>query len=346
MSRDTMRAIVWHGPGQLAYEKVRVPTPGPHEALIEVRYNGLCTTDYEIIAGNVDGAVPPMIVGHEPLGVVVAVGDQVAELGVGQRVVLDTMLGCGLCPACRMGHTELCCDSQEIGFSAPGTWSDFAAVPAANLHAVPDTIGDVEATLIEALTCQMGGISALNVAMGESVAIIGSGLAALLFVQLARLRGTSYVAVAMRDYPPRIALAREFGADQIVVDDPVEALISSGSMRRGGGFDNVIDAVGSPQTVLDAIRLARRGGRVLLYGLHSVTVDGFRLADCIFHNLTLYGRTSAPWMWGSAIDLVGRGDIQLSPLVSEVVRFEEVAGIFQAPRPHGGPIKRVIRIRG
>jgi L-iditol 2-dehydrogenase len=343
---QTMRSIVWQGPGQVTMQQREVPRPGPGQVLIEVMVNGLCSTDYPIVEGQVAGSWPGMVLGHEPVGPIVALGEGVTNLAVGQRIVLDTMLACGVCRFCRQGHTELCAHSDEIGFTVDGNWTDYAALPAANLHALPESIGDLEGTMLEALTCQMGAIEALDVRFGETAAIIGSGLAALTFIQLLRLKGARHIAIAMRNYPERAALAAEFGADEIVVDADERALRDNSQVQADEGFDVTIDAVGTQQAALTALRLARRGGRVLLYGLRKAVIDEFPLGETIFRNLTLLGRTSAPWMWKPAMDLVARGAIRLRPMIGEVVELEDVPALLIQKTRHGGPLKRIIRIRG
>ncbi len=343
---QTMRSIVWQGPGQVAMQQREVPRPGPGQVLVEVLVNGLCSTDYPIVEGQVAGSWPGMVLGHEPVGRVVGLGEEVTDLTVGQRVVLDTMLACGMCRFCRQGHTELCAHSDEIGFTVDGNWTDYAALPAANLHVLSESIGDLEGTMLEALTCQMGAIEALDVRFGETAAIVGSGLAALTFIQLLRLKGAGHVAIAMRNYPDRAALAKEFGADEIVTDGDGATLRSNPQVQADQGFDVAIDAVGTQQAALAALGLARRGGRVLLYGLRKAVIDEFPLGETIFRNLTLLGRTSAPWMWQPAMDLVARGAIRLSPMIGEVVELEDVPALLNQKTRHGGPLKRIIRIRG
>ena len=178
------------------------------------------------------------------------------------------------------------------------------------------------------------------------MAIIGSGLAALTFIQLLRLKGAGFVGIAMRDYPDRAALARQFGADQIVLSGEAGRFRESAQVQADEGFDVTIDAVGTQETTLTALSLARRGGRGLLYGLRRAVIDHFPLGDTIFRNLTLYGRTSAPWMWKPAIDLVARGAVQLGSMVGEVIALEGVPELLNSDRERGGPLKRVIRIRG
>ena len=275
-----MRAIVWHGPGRVALERREVPSPGPGQVLVKVLFNGLCSTDYPIVEGQVAGSWPGMVLGHEPVGVVVALGEGVVRPGVGDRVVLDTMIACGSCRFCRQGHTELCAHSDEIGFTLDGNWSDYATLPAANLHVLRDDIGD------------LGG---------------------------RRIADSAGAVHTMRSAP---------------------------QVRADEGFDVVIDAVGTQETTLAALSLARRGGRVLLYGLRSAVIDRFPLGQAIFRNLTLLGRTSAPWMWGPAMDLVARGAVRLRPMIGEVIALEDVPALLIGQRGHGGPLKRIVRVAG
>jgi threonine dehydrogenase-like Zn-dependent dehydrogenase len=284
-----------------------------------------------------------MALGHEPVAVVTATGEGVTNVKPGDRVVLDTMLACGRCRFCLDGHSELCTHSNEIGFSVDGNYGDRAILPAANLHLLPPTVDDLQGTMIEALTCQLGAVEALNVGFGESAAIIGSGLAALTFVQLLRNKGAGWVGMNMRSYPERVRLAQEFGADEVVVGEAA-ALRKRAVIQSSDGYDIVIDAVGTEPAALTALSLARRGGKVLLYGLSSAVINNFPLGEMIFHNLTLFGKTSAPKMWEPAISLMGRGAVRLQAMIGEVVAIEDLPRLLTT-KESGGPIKRVVRTR-
>ena len=342
----TMRCIIWDGPGKASLQSRAVPSPETGQVLVEVLYNGICSTDYPIVAGEVAGSWPGMVIGHELVGSVAALGAGVSMVKPGDRVALDTMLACGKCRFCLDGHTEWCTHSDEIGFSVDGNYSDYAVIPEGNLHVLPDAIGSLEGTMLEALTCQLGAVDALNVGFGESAVILGSGLAALTFAQLLRLKGAGHLAVSMRPYADRVEMARKFGADQVITDGDLDKLGSEAYIRESDGFDIVIDAVGTQETALMALSLARRGGKVLLYGLSSGFINGFPLGMTIFRNLTMYGRTSAPKMWQSAIELAARKAVHLQEMIGGVVELEDVPGLLMASHHGGGPLKQVARIRG
>jgi L-iditol 2-dehydrogenase len=344
---ESMRCIIWQAPGRVELCRRPIPAPGEGEALVEILTNGICASDFPIVQGKVDGSIPGMVLGHEPVGRVLALGRGAARLQPGQRVALDTMLACRVCRFCKEGHPEWCTASREIGFTADGCYSDFAVFPEENLHVLPDEIDDIEGTMIEALTCQLGGVDALNIAFGDSVAILGSGLAALTFIQLARLKGAGSIAILMRSYySERAALAREFGADQIVTGGGPAEMRLAPKVQAEDGFDVVIDAVGSQETTLWAIDLARRGGKVLPYGLAQNTIDQFPLGPMIFRNLTVYGRTSAPHAWEPAIELLKRRQLRLGAMAGEVIALEEVPAVLMGQRRGPKPLKRVARVRG
>ena len=343
-SGETMRAIIWEGAGRVSLQRRLVPQSGPHQALVEIITNGLCSSDYPIVEGQVEGSLPGMILGHEPVGRVIALGEGTTFPALGQRVALDTMIACGKCRFCKEGHPELCMASTEIGFSSDGCFSDYAVFPAENLHLLPDNISDLEGTLIEALTCQLGAVDALDIKFGESVAIIGSGLAALTFVQLARLKGAGKIGVSMKNLPERAKLAEKLGADLVVTAGP-QGLRDLPQARADDGYDVTIDAIGVQDTALAALELARRGGKVLLYGLANAFIDHFPVGMVIFRNLTLYGRTSAPRMWEPAIDLLNRRALQLEQFVGAVVTLEEVPDLLMNRTRHPRMLKRVVHLQ-
>ena len=131
----TMQCVVWQGRGKVEIEERPVPEPGLGEVLVKILTNGICSSDFPIVQGKVEGSFPGMVLGHEPVGRVVSTN--AGRLVVGQRVALDTMLACGKCRFCHEGHPEWCVDSKEIGFSVDGCYSAYAVFPEANLHILP-----------------------------------------------------------------------------------------------------------------------------------------------------------------------------------------------------------------
>lgn len=342
----TMRALVWKGGAGVELGRVAVPEAGPGQALVKLYYAGICATDTEIITGHIAASHPPQILGHEIFGRIAKIGPgSITAFEVGQRVVIDTVVPCNNCPFCLSGKPEFCAVYREIGINLDGGWADYVLAPLSSLHHVPDAISDEEAALIEPLVCPFGAVDTANIRMGDTVLILGTGPAGLIFTQLARLRGAALVACTGRQ-PERAGLAREFGADLVVTDAEIDELLQHPLISPFQGFDVIIDAVGSAETVKQAIRMAHAGSKIVWYGLKSASVDGFPTHEVIFKNLTIIGKTNTPGVWDRTINLVASGRLALRPLLQDIRTLEEIPALLDPagePGPEPQPIKRVIR---
>jgi 2-desacetyl-2-hydroxyethyl bacteriochlorophyllide A dehydrogenase len=310
-----MQAAVLHRPGQISVERIPAPTPGPGEVLVAVEHCGVCGTDIHIAAGRFSVPTLPLVLGHEFAGTVAGVGRDVFDLSTGERVAVDVIVPCGRCRTCRHQRPHLCTEARELGIHVPGGLAEFVAVPRGNVHRLPNRISLREAALIEPLACAIHGQDRISVGLGDRVVVIGGGAQGLLHALLARLRGAAHVVVSARNRHRR-ARAMDLGAD-VVVDageDPV------GEIRAGlggCGADVVIEAAGTAAAHEHAVRVVRRGGRLLVYG---AAPRGLRLPLTAFEvfeqELTIvgsYGGTGDTWP--RAIELVAAGRVQLGALV-------------------------------
>jgi threonine dehydrogenase-like Zn-dependent dehydrogenase len=318
----------WEWRGGLGVDRCERPAPRPasHEVLLRPTANGVCATDLELVRGRLPDSRPPLVPGHEIVARVVA--GAAGTLVEGTRVVVDTMVGCGRCAACRRGETQLCRAGTELGLTRDGGWRELLTVPAANCHRLPDGLADRTAVLVEPLSCQLGALrGSPPQARGDRVLVIGSGVAALLFAQLAPVEGAAGVTLVVDD-EDRAELARRLGASEV--------LVAPGRPPTDSEFAIAIDAVGSAETLALAVDAVRPGGHVTLYGLGAGRPE-IPLHACIFKNLTLSGHTSAPWLWEEAIELAATGAIQLDPLITDAVEFDDVGG-FLAGELGGNPL--------
>jgi threonine dehydrogenase-like Zn-dependent dehydrogenase len=200
------------------------------------------------------------------------------------------------------------------------------AVPIRNCHEIPPSISAETATLIEPLSCELGAVRSCQIGPADHVLVVGSGVAALLFVQLARLEGPRKVVSAVnRDL--HVPLAQRLGADEVLVNPGLDEVTAR--------YSTSIDAVGSDASLALAVRALAPGGHLVLYGLRDRTPT-FPLHEAIFKNITVSAHTSAPWLWRDAISLVETGDVALEPLVSDVVPFEGIGRCMSASLL-GGP---------
>jgi alcohol dehydrogenase len=270
-----MLALVYHGPGQKAWEEVPDPEiTDEGDVIVRVHATTICGTDLHILNGDVPEVRPGRILGHEAVGTVVEVGDNVHRLCPGDRVLVSCISACGTCQFCREGRYGQCLEGGGwvLGHTIDGTQAEYVRVPYADTstYRIPDGVSD-EAILMLADILPTGyevGVLAGGVRPGDVVAVVGAGPVGLAAITTARLFSPSrIIAVDLSD--ARLAKAKEFGADVTVNDsreDPV-AVIKDLTGRLGA--DVAIEAVGAPETFELAVRLARPGGRIANIGVHG-----------------------------------------------------------------------------
>ena len=265
-----MRAVSFDAFGRLPHlVDLPVPEPEPGGVVIQVAATGLCRSDWHGWQGHDPDIVSfPHVPGHEFAGTVHAVGTGVERVRVGQRVVVPFVCGCGHCGVCRTGSAHVCPDQWQPGFSGPGSFAEYVAVPAADFNVVelPDEVGfDVAAGLgCRFATAYRGVVDVGRVHPGDTVAVFGCGGVGLAAVMVAASRGAHVVAVDVSD--GALALARAAGAARTVSSvevDPVEAIRAD----FPEGVTITIDALGSPATASAAVRSLRVHGRHVQIGL-------------------------------------------------------------------------------
>jgi threonine dehydrogenase-like Zn-dependent dehydrogenase len=275
-----MRAIVWQGPERMAVEEQpEPPDPGPGELILRPEAVGICGSEIEGYLGRMGNRTPPLVMGHEFAGVVVAAGAGAEELD-GARVTVNPLSGCGHCRLCRAGHANLCADRVLIGIHAPGAFAELVRVPAADARVLPDGASFRTGALVEPLA---NGVHAVRLGLArEPVAravVLGGGTIGLVTLQAALLSGIEHVAL-LEPQAQRRERAASLGAHATHGSES-EAL-------AGEPADLVLDAVGAQATRALATRLVRPAGQVVYVGLAADdTTLGFH--DVVRSQLTLQG---------------------------------------------------------
>jgi L-iditol 2-dehydrogenase len=295
--------------------------PGPGEVAIDVAAAGVCGTDLHIWLGEYE-SVPPVTMGHEVAGRVAALGDGVDPGWLGARVAVETFYStCGRCAYCRAGRLSVCEQRRSIGTHVDGGFAPRLVLPAANLHRVPDALGDAAAALSEPLACVCNSLlDPSAVQPGDDVLVIGPGAIGLLAAQVARACGGTVTVRGTERDGARLALARELG------------FATSGSVSA----DVVVECSGSGAGIADGLRAARRRGRLVQMGLRGADVTVPFDLIC-FHELTVTaGFASNPASWRRAMALLAAGTVDLAPLVTEVVPLADWRRAFEASRAGAG----------
>lgn len=339
-----MKGIVWTGTHTVELQELEKPVPGRDEVLIRVVSAGVCVTDLHIIEGLFKYCEPPAILGHEIAGIVEETGTEVTSFKQGDRVVVETMVNCGECYHCRTGNKNLCDRGGDIGYPPyQGGYAQYIRVPARCLYRIPDTVSFDEAAIVEAVMCPIGAIYRLGMRFGETVLIQGAGVAGLAFVQGAKLYNAGKIIITDNNRS-RLEQALKFGAD-VAVDPSKEDLgVKVMSETENQGADISIDAVGAAVTVDNAVALARKNGRIILYGIpqHDASI-GFPVTEIILKQLSVHGASGNPHVWEPLLQMTAKGLVNLKDMVTHVLpmtRFDEALRLVRE-RPDG-MIKAVI----
>ena len=309
---------------------MRDPAPPAGGVVVRVGATGLCRSDWHAWAGHDDLAYPH-VPGHELAGEVVAVGAGVLSWGVGDRVTVPFVCGCGRCTWCRDGDAQVCPDQQQPGFTHWGSYAELVALHAAdtNLVAVPDGVDDVTAA---SLGCRFAtAFRALTgrtaVREGEWVSVVGAGGVGLSSVMIAAALGARVVAVDR--HPEALEVARQLGAEHTVLAETGVDVPAAVTDLTGGGAHVSVDAVGSEQTVTDAVLGLRRRGRHVQVGLLPHDLTPVPLARAIAWELDLLGSHGmAASDYPPMLAMVSDGRLRPDLLVGRTVDLDEAAALL------------------
>lgn len=312
-----MKAMVLSEYKRLDVVDMPEPQAGPGEVVIRVAACGICGSDVHGFDGSTGRRIPPIVMGHEAAGTVAAVGEGVTRYQPGDRVTFDSTVYCGECVYCRRGEVNLCNRREVIGvscgdFRRAGAFAEYIAVPERILYPLPDGMPFAEAAMLEAVSVALHGVRVSGLKGGETALVIGAGMIGLLTMQAAQVAGCSRILIADVD-ATRLELARKLGAEETLQLSGAE--LSREVVRRTGGVDVVLEAVGRDETVTAAIESARKGGTVTLIGNVTPRVT-LPLQVVVSRELRLQGSAASSGEYGDAIELVASGRIRVRELIT------------------------------
>jgi alcohol dehydrogenase len=321
-----MKALVYHGPGQKAWEEAPDPELiDPTDAIVQVDTTTICGTDLHILKGDVPAVTDGRILGHEGVGTITEVGQAVGKLAVGDRVIISCITSCGSCSYCHQQLPAHCLDDEGtsgigwiLGHLINGTQAQYVRVPFAesSLHKLPEGVSDEAAlTLSDILPTGFEiGVRNGRVKPGDVVAVIGAGPVGLAAMMTAGLYGASrIIAIDLDDN--RVEQAKGFGATDAVNSGGAGWQDAVLAMTDGLGVDVAIEAVGVPATFEMATELIRPGGTVANVGVHGKSVE-LKLQDLWIKDIAittgLVSATTTPML----LKLVAQGKLPPEKFVS------------------------------
>lgn len=332
----TMRAAVFHRPGQLALEGREVYDIAEDEILIQPRAASICGTDLRIYKGG-HFKIPEgssRVLGHELAGVIVKVGRLVPGYFEGMRVSLTPNIGCGECVMCRQGYNNMCPEYTVFGISVDGGFQEYMRVPSIairghNVFQLPGELSFPEAAVVEPLSCCYNGLRALDVTPEDTVLIIGAGPIGAFFVQLARTWGARKVMVVDRR-PSRLTEIERFGPDVTIDSSKLDLLAEVRRITQGRGVDVVVTATSSPEVQPLAVQLLAPHGRVNFFGgLKQGTRVEIETNVIHYKGLRVVGTTgSSNEDYFRSLRLVADGRIDVKAIVSHTFALTDIQQAF------------------
>ncbi len=351
-----MKAMVLTEPGKWEVKEVSVPEPGPEEVLCRIDAVAICGSDPEIVHGGLAGTWPPsypFIAGHEWAGTVVSLGEKVREFKAGDRVAGEAHKGCGYCRNCLKGNYNLCLNygknetgHRHYGFTSQGAYAQYNTYHIKSISKIPDSVSFKEAAMCDTAGVALHGLELAGVEPGCTAVVIGPGPIGMMAMKLAKAMGAARVIVVGR--MPRLQTAENLGADELVdfsACDPVEEV-----RRRtdGLGADLVLECSGAPGTIVQALSMCGKGGKVVMLGVAKDGVtEAIPLKYTTHNELTLYGSRANPNAGRKVIQMIAGKRIEVKDMVTHTFSLDEVDLAFETfEKRLGGAMKVVIYPNG
>ena len=327
-----MKALMLTQVNHFEIQDVDSPRPEARDVLVQVKACGICGSDVHGMNGSTGRRRPPIIMGHEASGVIAAVGAEVKDWAVGDRVTFDSTVYCADCHFCRQGHINLCDQRRVLGVSCEeyrrhGAFAEYVVVPQHIVYRLPDAVSFAQGAMVEAVSIAVHAVRRTTLQSGDSAVVLGTGVIGLFVVQALRAAGCKRV-IAVDIDPGRLDLARTLGAEVVLNPSKVDVVEAVLDLTEGHGAHAAYEAVGMGTTVQSAISVLRKGGQLALVGNLSPTVE-FPLQAVVTRELTLLGSCASCGEYPDCLDLMAQGKIKVDPLISAQAPLLEGASWFK-----------------
>lgn len=325
-----MKAVQVVRPGEIAVAEVALPAPGPGEALLRVRYAGICGSDMQTFAGTQPFATYPRVPGHEFAAEVVDVNGEAPHLSPGLLVTGNPYFNCGRCYSCRRGRVNCCENNQTMGVHRDGSFAEHIVMPVERLHPCAGVDAQT-AAMVEPFSIGYHAMTRARVRAGDKVLVIGAGAIGMLTMVSAQVMGADvWIADVI---PERLEVARSMGARDAY--DLRQTGIAEVAAAATGtdGFDVVGEATGLPVSFLNAIEAAAFGGVIALIGNGTREVT-FNQSALIKKELDVLGSRNSLHAFEPLVQLLQDGAVDIGPVRTSVRPFAQTVEAMQDLREH------------
>ncbi|MCI8640196.1 MAG: NAD(P)-dependent alcohol dehydrogenase [Lachnospiraceae bacterium] len=321
-----MKTVVMLGIGRMGFEERDIPMPKDDEVLVKLEYVGICGSDlhyYETGAIGDYVVEPPFVLGHEPGGTVVEVGNNVTHLKVGDRVALEPGKTCGHCEFCKKGQYNLCPD--VVFFATPlidGVFQEYVAHEAELCFKLPDNVSTMEGALIEPLAVGFHAAMQGGARAGQTAVVMGAGCIGLVTMMALKAMGVSKVYV-VDIMEKRLAKAMELGADGVINGSQVDAVQEVMKRTDGRGCDLAIETAGTQITTVQTIHMTKKGATIVLVGYSKSGEMTLPMSLALDKELTFKTVFRYRHIYPMAIEAVAAGKVDLKGIVTDVFELDE-----------------------
>ena len=327
-----MKALLLEEYNKLVITERPDPEPAADEVLIRVRAVGICGSDVHGVDGSTGRRIPPVVMGHEAAGIVIAAGSEVSGIEPTQRVTFDSTIYCGKCACCESGKVNLCEHRKVFGVSCneyrqDGACAEYVTVPARGIYKIPDKVSFEQAACVEPLSVALHAVNRAGSEPGGPAVVFGAGMIGIFIVQVLKARGVEQVwAVDLNQ--ERLEVAAKLGADKTFDPRETDIAAETHKLTGGGGAALSFDAVGVDETLAAAVTcLAKQGTCVLIGNFRPVA--GLPLQRAVVREITIRGSCASAGEYPECLELLESGKVRVDPLISAVAPLEEGPSWFK-----------------
>jgi len=333
-----MKIVYIENPGKIALKEAEIPVPQKGEALLKIKYCGICGSDTATYTGNQPFTTYPRIPGHEFSAEIVQIEENQFGLKVGMSVTANPYFNCGKCYSCKRGKVNCCEDNQTMGVQRDGSFAEYITMPIDRIldgkNLSPKTLA-----LIEPFSIGYHAINRGDVQAGDKVLVMGAGPIGIFAMISAKLKGaTVYIADLLQE---RLELAKEMGADGTIniKDEDLQQRVKE--ITNGDGMDVCVEAVGFPVTFLNCIDSACFGGKIILIG-NGKRETTFNHSILLKKELNVYGSRNSLNDFKPIVQLVADGKVNIDKMITNVFTLENVIDAFEGLKNNDGTMAKVL----
>ena len=325
-----MKAAIFKGPYELTVDEYSLPKLDKSEVLIKVDVCGLCGTDFHIYSGEAPSR-PPIIPGHEYVGTIVEKDKNVEGLSIGDHVAIDPNIYCGECYYCRQGKINFCTNLKALGVTTHGGFAEYSIAPSSQVYLLPKDLPFKSAAFAEPLSCCVHGMDQASIRLGESVGIIGGGTIGLTMLQLVKISGAGKI-ILIEPVRSKREIAARLGADY-TFDPNSEDIFAQIAELTSGGPDIIIECVGKSEAANLALKLTKKGGRIVVFGLSEKkdTME-VNLQNFFHKELEIKGSLLNPFTFGRSVELLATKKVNVEPFNPVQFNLDRLEDVLKGQR--------------